>query len=1222
MKHLYKIIFLFVLINFNSPLAYSSNNIEKGIPIKTVANPSGQITGNATVCLNAAKPLITFEVKDENGKEPYTFTYTINGGTTLTIKTENSNKSITVSAPTDVAGTFTYVLTGVKDKEDKDVDFSINPVIITVIPNFTVNAGTDIIVCSGNTINLHPTPSGNGSQTVSYSWTGPNGFTSTQQSPSISNSSIAMSGDYTVTASIGSCSKQDVVRVDVAEPQITSGQFQNGILVKCTTSPSQTTGVINFMLTIPSYSSNIQNYTIDWGSGSPSTQVLNSSNWSNSILHTYNVGMHLISITINFTNGCSTIKQFNAFVGSSPAAATLVLNQNQANGCAPLTTTWTFTVPNNVDGTKYSGTWGETSTQDNFVYSQGGSVPTATSTMSWSLPSIDPVTLTTTYVITKTYLSSSCGINVVLGATTYYNTYQPIVITQNPCTNTPQPSGTGLVSVGKSPVASFAPTSFPPKICIGNPLQLTNTSNFGQTIPTSNGATCLTTGNFYWTITALTPVSPGAWTASGLGSNNGLTEADYDSWTNGAMTPTITFNEPGNYRITLFIANSCGGDSVYKDICVQSKVTPVFTLSSPLIGCVPLTVQATDNSVTSVSCSNITYQWNFNNTAICGTTPTVTYLNGTNANSQNPKLQFNNAGTYKISLTTTNDCGSLTSAIQTITVKQPPTVSINSIADFCLNQNTTPLANVASCLPTTSPSMTYLWTFTGGLPTTANTLTAPMVTYAIPGIYTVSLAVTNECGTTTVSSNSFLVKPNMTVTAASSSPTLCINTPLLPSITHTTTLATGIGSASGLPTGFTATWSSNTITISGTPTVSGAFNYSIPLTGGCGAVNATGTITVTPNMTVTAASSSPTLCINTPLSSSITHTTILATGISTASGLPPGVIAAWSSNTITISGTPTVSGTFNYTIPLTGGCGNVNATGTIIIKPNNTVTVGSSSPTLCINTPLSPSIKHTASGATGIGITSGLPAGVTAAWSSNTITISGTPTVSGTFNYSIPLTGGCGSVNATGTITVTLNMTVTIASSSPTLCINTVLSPNITHTTTSATGIGSASGLPTGVNATWSSNTITISGTPTVSGTFNYTIPLTGGCGAVNATGTITVTPNMSVTAASSSPTLCINTPLSSSITHTTISATGISTASGLPPGVIAAWSSNTITISGTPTVSGTFNYTIPLTGGCGNVNATGTIIVKPDNIAGIASSSPTLCINTALSPNITHTTT
>ena len=91
------------------------------------------------------------------------------------------------------------------------------------------------------------------------------------------------------------------------------------------------------------------------------------------------------------------------------------------------------------------------------------------------------------------------------------------------------------------------------------------------------------------------------------------------------------------------------------------------------------------------------------------------------------------------------------------------------------------------------------------------------------------------------------------------------------------------------------------------------------------------------------------------------------------------------------------------------------------------------------------------------------------------------------------------------TWTVGSAMNAGSASSTPTLCVNTTLT-NITHTTTGATGIGSATGLPTGVTATWASNTITISGTPTVSGIFNYSIPLTGDCGTVNATGTITVT--------------------------------------------------------------------------------------------------------------------
>jgi uncharacterized protein (TIGR02145 family) len=155
--------------------------------------------------------------------------------------------------------------------------------------------------------------------------------------------------------------------------------------------------------------------------------------------------------------------------------------------------------------------------------------------------------------------------------------------------------------------------------------------------------------------------------------------------------------------------------------------------------------------------------------------------------------------------------------------------------------------------------------------------------------------------------------------------------------------------------------------------------------------------------------------LNTALTA-ITHTTTGATGIGVATGLPDGVTASWASNTITISGTPTASGTFNYSIPLTG-CGSAAATGTITVSPANTVGAASATPTLDANTALTP-ITHTTTGATGIGTPTGLPDGVTAAWASNTITISGTPTAAGTFNYSIPLAGDCGSVTATGAITV------------------------------------------------------------------------------------------------------------------------------------------------------------------------------------------------------------
>jgi uncharacterized protein (TIGR02145 family) len=157
--------------------------------------------------------------------------------------------------------------------------------------------------------------------------------------------------------------------------------------------------------------------------------------------------------------------------------------------------------------------------------------------------------------------------------------------------------------------------------------------------------------------------------------------------------------------------------------------------------------------------------------------------------------------------------------------------------------------------------------------------------------------------------------------------------------------------------------------------------------------------------------------VNTTLTP-ITHITTGATGIGSATGLPPGVSPVWAANTITISGTPTAAGTYNYTIPLEGGAGNAEAMGTIIVLEATTVGAASSSPTLSVNTALTP-ITHATTGATGIGSATGLPPGVSPVWASNTITISGTPTAAGTYNYSIPVTGGCGSASATGTITVT-----------------------------------------------------------------------------------------------------------------------------------------------------------------------------------------------------------
>ena len=228
-----------------------------------------------------------------------------------------------------------------------------------------------------------------------------------------------------------------------------------------------------------------------------------------------------------------------------------------------------------------------------------------------------------------------------------------------------------------------------------------------------------------------------------------------------------------------------------------------------------------------------------------------------------------------------------------------------------------------------------------------------------------------------------------------------------------------------------------TITITSISSTIGGVDYGTTYDS-TGNANNRSTITVSSDNTADAASSTPTLCINTALTA-ITHTTTGATGIGAATGIPSGVIAAWASNIITITGTPTVAGIFNYSIPLTGGCGIVDATGTITVIANNTAGVASSSPTLCVNTGLT-DITHSTTGATSIandGVlgANGLPAGVSATWFADTITISGTPSASGIFNYSIPLTGGCGSVDATGTITVNGASTAAVISGSASICL-------------------------------------------------------------------------------------------------------------------------------------------------------------------------------------------
>src|SRR5208283_3915541 len=68
-------------------------------------------------------------------------------------------------------------------------------------PPAAPTAGNNGPILAGATLNLTAsTVSG-----ATYSWTGPNGFTSTSQNPSIVNATTSASGTYSVTATVGGC---------------------------------------------------------------------------------------------------------------------------------------------------------------------------------------------------------------------------------------------------------------------------------------------------------------------------------------------------------------------------------------------------------------------------------------------------------------------------------------------------------------------------------------------------------------------------------------------------------------------------------------------------------------------------------------------------------------------------------------------------------------------------------------------------------------------------------------------------------------------------------------------------------------------------------------------------------------------------------------------------------------------------------------------------------
>ena len=205
------------------------------------------------------------------------------------------------------------------------------------------------------------------------------------------------------------------------------------------------------------------------------------------------------------------------------------------------------------------------------------------------------------------------------------------------------------------------------------------------------------------------------------------------SWTFGdggsstAQNPSHTYNSAGTFDVTLTVTGPGGSDGETKNgyITVNPCTNPTANFSgSPTSGDYPLNVSFTNSSSGATS-----YNWNFGD--------------GGSSTAANPSHNYTAAGSYTVTLTATNACGSDQDIkVDYITVTEPPCdppvaafAGTPTFGDYPLNVSFT---DQSANNPTS-----WSWTFgDGGSSTSQN----PSHTYTSAGTYTVTLLVTNSCG--------------------------------------------------------------------------------------------------------------------------------------------------------------------------------------------------------------------------------------------------------------------------------------------------------------------------------------------------------------------------------------------------------------------------------------------------------------------------------------------
>jgi len=689
----------------------------------TVINNPTVTVASATICAGSSTTL------NANGGS----TYAWSPGTGLSATT---GASVTANPGTTTVYTITGSVGTCTDVTTATVSVNALPVVVP---------GSNSPLCVNQNLNL--TSSGG----TSYSWTGPNSFSSAQQNPTINGISSAGTGVYTVIVTdANNCVNSATINVQVnALPIVTVTGAT--VCVGATINLSSTGGVVYSWSGPNAYSSNQQNPGIPGAttnmSGSYVVTVTDANNCSNSNSTSVTVNPSLIinasnnapicqNATLNLTSTSGVSWMWSGPNGFTSAQQ----NPNIAN--AQVNTTGTYT----VIGTDANGCQG-TATTTALI----NPLPTITTNSAAICLGQQTAALTANGASIYSW-SPSTGLSGSSGSTV---SGTPTVTTQYTVTGT---DANGCVNTSITSIQVYAlpnVTANSATICIGNSTTLTANGaisySWSPMVGLSSGSGSSVTAN---------PGSSTSYVITGTDANG-----CYDSGNSSVLVnplPTVSVNSGsicggGSTVLSATGANTYGwspttgiSSSVGTSVSASPASTSTYVVSGTDInGCVntatavvsvnPLPV-LTVSPTTSSGCAPVCV--NLSNTASANGTCGWNFGDGASSANCGPTHCYTGQGTYTAILTFTDINGCISTATSMVSVYPVPD------ADFNMDpQPTTILDATIHFYDATSGAPVTSWNWTLGDPkNTSTSLPNPEFLYPDPGNYQVQLMVNTAYG--------------------------------------------------------------------------------------------------------------------------------------------------------------------------------------------------------------------------------------------------------------------------------------------------------------------------------------------------------------------------------------------------------------------------------------------------------------------------------------------